>query len=247
MDNPSIISPENATEQPIVPAGQPVEKKDGHILTILSIGVFVILSLGAVIFLYNQNQALKKMITSLTTPVPVATTSPSPTPNALLTGKLYENKAYKFSFTYPEQLTTGEAGVSGPFGGNPKLIESFSDAKTVSEGTDAPFDGFSVWASKLPVGTDFEEYVDNQVKVMANSELSGDSINKTAITVGDIKGYSVNFSSSVRYHFLPSPDGSTIITISRIFANQEFLGKFEQILYTFKFIEMATPIASPRN
>lgn len=247
MDNPSIISPENAMEQPSAPIGPDMEKKDSHILTILSIGVFVILSLGAVMFLYNQNQALKKMISSLTTPPPSATTIPSPSPNALLSGKLYENKLYKFSFSYPENLTNGEVGVSGPFGGNPMLIESFSDPATVSEGTDAPFDGFSVWSSKLPAGTDFEEYVDSQVKLMAVSDFAGDNVTKTAITVGEIEGYSVNFSSSIKYHFLPSPDGNTVITISRIFTNQEFLGKFEQILYTFKFTVTAQQTATPVN
>lgn len=73
-----------------VQTGQPEElgnpnpqaKKDNQWITIVAVGLFIILSLGAVIFLYNQNQSLKtKLATYQVSPTPVATLLPTPNPS----------------------------------------------------------------------------------------------------------------------------------------------------------------------
>ena len=66
--------------------GQPINNssRDQHWISILAMAIFVIFSLGVVVFLYYQNQQLKNMLanyqpTPLTTPI--TTTPSSPTPN----------------------------------------------------------------------------------------------------------------------------------------------------------------------
>ena len=58
----------------------PMDKKhsDTSRLTIFSVALFIILCLGVVIFLYYQNQQLKRMLINYqtTSPTPVATSTP---------------------------------------------------------------------------------------------------------------------------------------------------------------------------
>ena len=61
------------TNTPSTPIESP--KKDSSGITIAAMAIFVLLALGAVAFLYYQNQQLKTMIASYQTP----TTSPTPT------------------------------------------------------------------------------------------------------------------------------------------------------------------------
>jgi hypothetical protein len=58
-------------------------KKDNSWITTTSIAIFILLSLGVVVFIFNQNQKLKNELAkcqTVSTPVPVA--SQSPTPNS---------------------------------------------------------------------------------------------------------------------------------------------------------------------
>jgi hypothetical protein len=56
-------------------------ERDNHWITILAMAIFVLFSLGVVVFLYYQNQQLKSMLASFqpqATPTPVASASPTP-------------------------------------------------------------------------------------------------------------------------------------------------------------------------
>ncbi len=57
----------------------PKNTKDTNSITIISMAIFVLLSLGAVAFLYYQNQQLKSMLASYQTPTPTATPTGTPT------------------------------------------------------------------------------------------------------------------------------------------------------------------------
>jgi hypothetical protein len=60
----------------------PQAKKDNQWITIVAVGLFILLSLGAVIFLYNQNQSLKaKLAKYQATPTPTATPISTPNPS----------------------------------------------------------------------------------------------------------------------------------------------------------------------
>ncbi len=57
------------------------KKSSGDWTTILSFAVFILLALGVIVFLYNQNQTLKEKLAGYQAS-PVASTEPSPTPSA---------------------------------------------------------------------------------------------------------------------------------------------------------------------
>lgn len=86
--------------------------KSSNMLTIVSFAIFILLSLGAVAFLYYQNQQLKTMLanyqtqptitpTIKPTETLISTATPSATPK---TGwKIYKNDQYGFEFSYPDK------------------------------------------------------------------------------------------------------------------------------------------------
>jgi len=76
---PTVTPGKSATPQ--TPDSKFQTTKDNHWISILAMAIFVIFSLGVVVFLYYQNQQLKKMLASYQpqeTPTPVATVSPTP-------------------------------------------------------------------------------------------------------------------------------------------------------------------------
>ncbi len=101
--NPIAGNPEALNQNPI-PSEAP---KDPHGITILAMAVFVLLSLGAVVFLYYQNQQLKGMIAGYQTIAisPTPATTADPTTN----WKTYTNSQYGFEFKTPAQLVATNA------------------------------------------------------------------------------------------------------------------------------------------
>ena len=224
----------------------PEPPKDNHWITIVSMAMFVLLSLTAVAFLYYQNQQLKSMLASYQTPVvsPTPTATTDPTAN----WKTYSNSTYVFSLKYPSNLTQGSNGsVSGPFTGTKKVIEGFADQSTVREGTDAAFDGFTLWATTDTRTASFDKYLDNELVAMSGSPfVTNKNLTKTRLNISGITGYFIESSQTITYYYILSPDSKTVIVFSRIYANPSFLPAFDQILSTFKFIgPAASPSASP--
>lgn len=56
------------------------KSSSGNLVTVISAAIFVLLSFGVIIFLYNQNQNLKKQLSDYQIATPEAPTNPSPTP-----------------------------------------------------------------------------------------------------------------------------------------------------------------------
>jgi hypothetical protein len=90
LSNPTPETPTAIPESP---------KKDSHGITIAAMATFVLLALGAIAFLYYQNQQLKNLLAGYQT-------QPSPTPTATVDStinwKTYTDPKNKFSFMYPE-------------------------------------------------------------------------------------------------------------------------------------------------
>ncbi len=78
-----------------IPTKNGHKNSSGNFITIICVALFVILSLGMIIFLYNQNQSLKDKLSQyeslpsptpiviIATPSPIATSSASPVGKAL--------------------------------------------------------------------------------------------------------------------------------------------------------------------
>lgn len=103
--------------QPIVP---PAPKTSNH-LTIFAFALFILLSLSAVVFLYYQNQQLKKMlieyqVQNTPKPTPIATINPVNDWNT------YTSNVHNFLFKYPTNwIVRGVAGSQK----EPELSDSF--------------------------------------------------------------------------------------------------------------------------
>jgi hypothetical protein len=108
---PTINPNVPVSQSPISPQPSQSPKNSNH-LTVISMALFILLSLGAVAFLYYQNQQLKTMLASYQTqptstptikPVEtlISTATPSATPK---TGwKIYKNDQFGFEFSYPDK------------------------------------------------------------------------------------------------------------------------------------------------
>lgn len=102
--------PNNEIESKEMPAETPVSKpevknKPNQLMPVISVAAFVILALGAIGFLYYQNQQLKTMLAKYQTPAPQATASPISTPNPTANWKTYTNTVRGYSIQYPGDWT----------------------------------------------------------------------------------------------------------------------------------------------
>ena len=130
----------------------PNQQKDGHGITIAAMAIFVLLSLSAVVFLYYQNQQLKSMLASYTSP----TTKPQPTPTSDPTAnwKTYTNKQYGFTFKYPsdwEDVSKSDA-IANP---NREFMLQTSNKEFVNGTVFDKYDSTFVeqpWSKQLKLG-----------------------------------------------------------------------------------------------
>lgn len=219
-----------------------------HLIVVILI---VIIGIGALgYFAYKNGQV--KISTETTSSSPTSQQNPSLSPTRIVVQKTtltsdptanwktYNDSNNQFSFKYPANINKGGVGVvSGPFTGTSSIVESFSDPTTVREGTDAHFDGFTIYTVSNMKVSNFEKYIDNEIATMKASPFAdtGKVLTKNALNLNGVKGYSVEFSSSTKYYYLLSEDEKVLIEISRIFTNQSFATTFDQILSTFKFLD----------
>lgn len=200
----------------------PQTLKESHWITILSMVVFILLSLGAVVFLYHQNQQLKKMLVNYQAiPTPSTTTKPS------TDQKLYTNEEYRFSFRMPN----GIGNYSLP---EEKGVEFFGN----QEGIDAARKN-GVYGQFLPEIT--LSFIPKEKTYEAKStEVATEHVIKDAIVVDNRKSirYTVvsvdsrNYSSAIFSNIeIPIKDGYLLIEEN----NSSFGDGLNQILSTFKF------------
>ena len=149
-------------------------------------------------------------------------------------------KNFLFSFKYPNSIREGGYGsIPGPFTEKYTSLGGLSDPTALKEGTDTSFDGFAIYGVVNQAGS-IEKYVDNEIVAMSKSELaSNKNLIKNPIPLNGIQSYSVDFSPTLKYYYLSSPDGKAVIIISRVYANQSFLTIFNQIISTFKFLDQS--------
>ena len=232
--NPVAGNPEALNQ---IPTSKP-PKSQKPLVLIMSVLLIVTVAIAGLF--YFQIQKLSKQLSKYQTqPSPTPTATSDPTVNwETYNSPLAYGKDFWFSFKYPNSIRTGGYGsIPGPFTEKYTSLGGLSDPTVLKESTNASFDGFAIYGVINEAGS-IEKYVDNEIVAMSKSELtSNKNLIKNPISLNGIKGYSVDFSPTLKYYYLSSSDEKTIIIISRVYANQTFLTIFDQILSTFKFID----------
>jgi hypothetical protein len=103
MDPQAPNVPPVQPEAPVLPKIPQVKKSSP--ITIISVAIFIILALGAIIFLYYQNQQLKNMLANYQSQ-PTASPTPTATANPTANWKTYSDQKYGFSVKYPSMWET---------------------------------------------------------------------------------------------------------------------------------------------
>lgn len=217
---------------PITPSPSDPVKKESNTLTIVSVAVFIILALGAVAYLYYQNQQLKGMLASYQNPTPTSSATALATADPTANWKTYTNSLYKFSFTYPAELTYLYDQLSG---GN-LLLQNFDGSKPRKELN-------SDFQLVLVVSKDDGNTLSQLAKNAASK-------NTTNVKIGEADA--VRGTSIQKYVDVPTvwfKDNGNLFTIQLSNPNSTNNKWFDQILSTFKFTEAmgtASPTAAPK-
>ncbi|CAN5315308.1 hypothetical protein BH10PAT1_BH10PAT1_1420 [soil metagenome] len=145
--------------------------------------------------------------------------------------KTYTNSQYNFSFQYPNYLSSKNGVVAGPFTGTNTAIQTFSNPATISQDTDAAFDGFSLYVVTNTQSSSFKEYIGKESS--AQQQISGgDGENINLETTNA----SITVSPNIYLFYVPSRDEKTVAVFSVSKTNESnFVHDFEKILSTFKF------------
>lgn len=227
MDPQSTIHPTNQYSDPATShsSNQPINQSSGggHGIAILSMTIFILLSLAAVAFLYYQNQELKGMLAGYQTPA--ASPTPTATDDPTAGWKTYTNSQIGFSFEYPSDwILKDGSGVT---------LTSYSIYKPLSDGDVEPEPTLHFFVAYHKGVTDLAKWLtDNQAgEIVDTVKINGNKFSK-------IKGGSLE--DSLEYATQISASGILRIVIepypNKVVSDETF----NQILSTFKFIEDTT-------
>lgn len=219
--NPIAGNPEALNQMP----SQQNSQKDPHGITIAAMAVFVLLSLGAVAFLYYQNQQLKNLLSGYQT---VTSQTPSPTPDVTATWQTYTNTAGGYSYKVPPEWksATSSAKVSQSlFGPSASKVSGLG--------------GVEVTKSSNTV----DQYVAN---LLSQGVFSAISQNNTVIN--GLNGVELNYKGSATsgWSFYVS-NGVNIYNIYINSLQAPDVANFNLLLSTFQFVTptLASPSPSP--
>lgn len=235
---PSAINPE-----PVTPAPQSGQTaKDPHGITIAAMAMFVLLSLGAVMFLYNQNQQLKSMLASYQQ----AQVSPTPAATADPTANWKAQKFADITFKYPSDWALGGMGERIIMV-HPKYSKSAQE-----------FPGISLSWIDNPENLSVKEYDERLSKEGPSPNLYSSLIGDNKIvagtrTINGIVGYYLKDTNCEplgcdKFSFVYNKKIYVIVDVFEAGQGEEQFNKellrttFDQILSTFKF---SSPAASP--
>ncbi len=236
---------------PTPPPGSATKGISRMILIVLGIGVILASALAAFFFMQNQNLK-KQMFTMQETKLPEETQPPLPTatPDPMADWETYTNTEYGFAFKYPGHLSIDCCRIAGPDSVDQPTI-TLADPDTILEGTDKPFDGFSIFI-KSDVST-FENYIDESKQtLLENFDPGGNSVPinplQSPITLANQQGVKLTGYkplSDTEFYFVPLPRGNTVIVLGKTDGTEDsFEETFQQILSTFQFIEPSSPASN---
>lgn len=220
--NPIAGNPEALNQKPEV---YETKQSKSDSITIVAMAVFVLLALGAVAFLYYQNQQLKGILASYqTTPSPAPTATADPTAN----WKTYTDSVHNISFKYPDTWTLDDKNAN--VDQNAQLILTKEQAKIAMAlnmygigGAGRDYQGEPVVFS----GLNLYEY--KVAQSYNNTQIIGltDSLTKS---LGFFQFNGKTYSITLTY-----PD-----SYDQDQTGQILKGEFDQILSTFQFTGTGT-------
>jgi len=236
MDTPVQTEPTVETQVPKNPQ-IPQPSRDSHWITTASMALFVLMSLGVIVFLYYQNQQLKSMLASYQTPV----TSPTPTATADPTAnwKTYTNTGQNFSYRCPTEWNLGKnLNYDGK-------VET-SECSIIYSGKFSFDDGGTVTLGFVPnpIAKTQSSYANtevNSVKTQSNVQTYSNNGFEGWISM---KNEAHTLQMIARKNVAGGYYEVTALAVGETKTEQEYKTFFDQILSTFKFVE-ATPSATP--
>jgi hypothetical protein len=214
---PNVPPPE--FKEPEIPK-TPQVKENSPIAT-TSVAIFILLALGAIVFLYYQNQQLKNMLANYQSQ-PTASPTPTATADPTVNWKTYTDSG--FSFKYPSEMsisTSSAANVSYLATADFKIGES----------------GYQIQITKVTSNIQtidkFEQIAPNTPEQTFLDKQSVMTINGNQVVVRTYK----DAWSVYKKYYVYSPKLAVILQ-----GTGQDHTIFDQILSTFKFIN---PTASP--
>lgn len=225
----------------------PQKNKDGRTISVLAMAIFVLLALGTIVFLYNQNQQLKSMLAKYqmptSSPTPITVASPAATPDT--TGwKTYLSSGGKYTFEYPsgykinENKVVGVDGVSSP---TPNTVQVIS---SVLEGTNG---NFAMAITHKNTSSNLQAFISANTGCSSVTSTSG-----TAYKIGTVEGSIFRDTpcgprGATYLYFINNGVGYMVTVESTVDSKTTELYS-DQILSTFQFIAPTpSPLAIPSN
>ncbi len=226
-----------------------------------SIVVFSILGiifLTSTIFLFFQNQQLKKQAVSVqvvptaqvllptlqsVSPTPKTFSSISIPPDETASWKEYISSKFGFTFRHPN-FDDKCCGLAGAVSDSPELVVTLANKSIVIPNTDAPFDGIAIYIVPNENDSSLDQYIEkekkalyDQFKIMADAnQVHKGQILKTSIA-GQPAITLINYSwDGITRTYLKHKNTKTIIEISKKEKSLNHFNDYDQILSTFKFI-----------
>lgn len=236
IEVPEAPVPNHSTIQP---------SDNSSTLPILSMAIFVLLSLGAVAFLYYQNQQLKGMLANYqSTPV----TSPTPVATVDLTAnwKTYINPSKTYSFKYPDGLKS-DTGAAGS--GFESIRFTFMGQKQIDSGRTQTelSEGYMFIVTKVGLTSAFDPKKAAEKQQTGSTESCKNISDLTKVKIDGFDGFSIGCIGESTTTFVS--DGKSTYSITEFYTgdNKDTYKKTtDQILSTFKFIsQSASPSATP--
>jgi hypothetical protein len=232
--NPIAENPEalNTTPQPLNNSNnQPSNNSNG--ITVLSMAIFILLSLGVIVFLYYQNQQLKNMLVNYQTPAASPTPTPVATTDPTVNWKTYTNSIQNFTFKYDSSWTLDKKGDNEKLNAQIKLTRDKTTIQIYANMDGIGGLGRDYQGTKMVVSgiTLYEYKVANTSNKTQTIGLT-DTLNKS---LGFFQQNGKTYSITLTY-----PD-----SLDQTDEGSNLQKEFNQILSTFKFTSPSTIPSTP--
>lgn len=245
MDTPVQTIPTVETQIPETPQ-VPQNPKDNHGITIAAMALFVLLSLGVIVFLYYQNQQLKDILANYQTPTVSSTPTPVATIDPTASWKTYTNNKYglDFSFLYPTDFNIKRDPETS--WDSPAMKNFVGMSIELTPTNKYKFQDLILSITKTDKSLD--EYVKNYTSSNYTTPKTKTRESLTiAEWIGSYKNAPTHYLSFVSNGYIYSFGLVAIDDVTSFGTENSKL--LDQILSTFKFTEVtnsATPIATQR-